>query len=271
MPSRRLLTAGLTLTMLCLTATPAEAADPVLVPSCSATVTEQPGRQVVLDPAGVTGPIRQALTKLDPLGLLTGQFDTDWAAAGPIPLGTVPEGQAEISGATIADAVTARLGEIPLLGPVLQPLVATVHGTLASLCGILLRGTAPAAAPPASTPGSAPQPGSPTSPGASPSSSSSSARLPDSTASGASGPTVFGSLVPGGALFPLTGSGVPGNGAALDRLQPAALASAPQPAGSAEVLPTRHDALSTSTLTALLLLSVVSALLVRRWVLGGRG
>ncbi|HVW43962.1 MAG TPA: hypothetical protein VHC18_21690 [Amycolatopsis sp.] len=271
MPLRRALTAGtLSLSLVFLSSTPAVAETSIPIGSCSATVDGRPGQQLLLDPAAVAEPITQALTKLDPLGVLTSAFPADWAASGPIPLGTVADSQTQIAGTAIADAVTERLGRIPLLGPVLQTLTSSVHQTLSSRCGILVRPVLPGARPPAAAPGPSGQAPAPANPGGtgSPAAGGPAAPAPDTGPAG--GGVVFGSPLPDGALLPLHGGGVPGAGVPIEAQQPVSVVSAPQTAGSAAALPTTRDKVSTSTLTALLLLSLVSALLVRRWVLGGR-
>ncbi|MEV6823549.1 hypothetical protein [Amycolatopsis sp. NPDC051102] len=272
MRSTPFLTAGaLTLTML--TATPALAAEPpATVAGCSATVTGVPGERVALAPASVTEPVVSALAGLDPLGLLTGVFQSVWAGAAPIPVGTVPAGQAEIPGSRIADAVVARLGELPVLAPVLTPLVSTVRTSLTSLCGIVVRGRVPDA-PPGSPPSVPPAPPEPAPPGAADGALGGGAPIagrqwtvaavPGSTPDGGA---VFGTPIPGqlpGAGFPMpAGSGMPQ--AAADA---PVVTDARRAAGSAEALAasSRGDQLSWPVLVAILLLAAVAAQLVRRW------
>ncbi|HJQ45293.1 MAG TPA: hypothetical protein VJ870_03065 [Amycolatopsis sp.] len=267
MSPRRVLTAC-ALTLVFLSSTPAAAAGPPLISgSCSAIVSGQPGEQLALDPAAVATPIAQELAKLDPLGVLTKAFPGQWAAAGPIPLATVPNGQLQLSGDTIADAVTQRLGQLPLLGPVLQTLTPTVHQTLSSACEILVRVVHPAAAPPAAAPGS------PGSPGGTGPAGTGGRSAPAQAAPGtgpAGGGVMFGSPLPDDALVPLSVDGAPGASGADAAPWPPPIAMARRDTRSATALPANRDALSTPTLTALLLLSVVSGLLVHRWVLRGR-
>ncbi|MGV9362585.1 hypothetical protein [Amycolatopsis sp. NPDC003731] len=239
---------------------------PVTVAECSATVTGVPGKQLALAPASVTEPVVSALSRLDPLGVLTGTFRSLWAGTAPIPLGTVPAGQAVISGTRIADAVVARLGELPVLAPVLAPLVSTVRASLAPLCSIVVRGEAPGA-PPADSPAT---PANPTPPGAAGGSPDGGtpiagrqwtiAAVPGSTAGGGA---VFGTPIPGqlpGAGFP-AGAEVPQAGG-----QAPVVLDARRSAGSAETLAApRGDALSWPVLAGILLLAAVSAQLVRRW------
>jgi hypothetical protein len=266
--TRTLLTVG-TLTLVLLAGTPAFAAgSPVTAQGCSSTVSGVPGQQVSLAPASVTEPVTAALAGLDPLGVLTGTFRAVWATTAPIPVGTVPAGQAEIPGGLIADAVLARLGEIPVLAPVLTPLVAAVRTSLASLCGILVRGQVPGA------PG-APAPGTPTGtpagPGA-PAGSGTPVAGRQWTVAAVPGPVpgggaVFGTPIPGqlpGAGFPgAAGSGIPQAGS-----EAPVVVEARRSLGSAEALPEqRRDDLSWPVLAAILALAAVSAQLVRRWVL----
>ncbi|MGK3208603.1 hypothetical protein [Amycolatopsis sp. MEPSY49] len=262
------LTAG-AVALTLLSATPAIAAEaPATVAGCSATVTGVPGEQVALAPASVTEPLVSALSGLDPLGLLTGTFRSIWATTAPIPVGTVPAGEAEIPGTRIADAVVTRLGELPVLAPVLTPLVSTVRGSLASLCGILVRGQAPGT-PAGSSPTS---PANPAPPGAADGAPDGGtpvagrqwtvAAVPGSTSGGGA---VFGTPIPGqlpGVGFPgPAGSGMPqaGSGAPV-------VLDARRSAGSGEALaaPPR-DELSWPVLAGILLLAAVSAQLVRRW------
>lgn len=263
-----ILTAG-ALTLALLSPTPARAAEgPVTAAGCSATVTGVPGEQVALAPASVTDPVVSALSGLDPLGVLTGAFRSIWATTAPVPVGTVPVGEAEIPGTRIADAVVARLGDLPVLAPVLTPLVSTVRGSLASLCGILVRGEVPGA-PAGSSPTAPSHPAPLGAAGGSPDGGTpvagrqwTLAPVPGSTPGGGA---VFGTPIPGqlpGDGFPASaGSGVPqaGSGAPV-------VLDARRSAGSAETLAApRGDALSWPVLAAILLLAAVAAQLVRRW------
>ncbi|WP_236794988.1 hypothetical protein [Amycolatopsis sp. GM8] len=268
MRGRHFLAAG-AVTLTCLIGAPAAAAEPVTAPSCSSTVEGTPGQSVLLDPASVSEPVTRALAGLDPLGLLTPAFRKAWAGTAPIPLGTVPEGGAEITGSQISQAVIGRLGEIPLLGPVLQPLTSAVRGTLASLCAIVIRVEHPA--PPATAKPPAP---APVTPGAGATESPATGKGFTSN-EGAGTPSVsagavFGSrladLIPGPALYPMMAIGAPGSPAN----PPLVVVPAPQTAGSAEALPAKDDGLSPVVLTALVVLTLVSAQLVRRWVLNPR-
>jgi hypothetical protein len=265
--TRTLLTGG-TLTLVLLAGTPAFAAEsPVTAPGCSSTVTGTPGQPVALAPASVAQPVVTALSGLDPLGVLTGAFRTVWATTAPIPVGTVPTGQVAIPGGRIADAVLTRLGEIPVLAPVLTPLVSTVRTSLASLCGILVRGQAPGGTAPTPPAG----PGAPAGPGT-PAGSGTPVAGRQWTVAAVPGPVVgggavFGTPIPGqlpGAGFPgSAGSGIPQAGSVAP-----VVVEARRSLGSAEALPEpRRDDLSWPVLAAILVLAAVSAQLVRRWVL----
>jgi hypothetical protein len=252
-------------------AAPAAAADPVVVSSCTAVVDGEPGQQILLSPESVADPVSGALATVDPLGLLAGPFRDAWKAMGPIPVGTVPDGEAEITGPQIAGAVDQRLTEIPLLAPVLTPLTKTVSDALGALCGILARGAWPST-PPASTSPAAPAgPGSPGSPSAG---GWSGGQLVDSAGTSGGSGAVFGErlsgLLPSGAFFGLNTSGLPQSGVLVGTqpgTQPAALVNSDS-AGSAQELPaTARDALSLPALLAALMLAIVGAQLVRRWVL----
>jgi hypothetical protein len=234
----------------------------VTVAECSATVTGVPGAQLALAPASVTEPVVSALSGLDPLGVLTGTFRSLWAGTAPIPLGTIPAGQVVIPGTRIADAVVTRLGELPVVAPVLAPLVSTVRASLASLCGIVVRGEVPGV-PPAT-------PANPAPPGAAGGSPDAGipiagrqwtvAAVPGSTAGGGA---VFGTPIPG----QLPGAGFPA-GAELPQAggQAPVVLDARRAAGSAEALAApRGDALSWPVLAGILLLAAVSAQLMRRW------
>ncbi|NKQ57449.1 hypothetical protein HFP15_31750 [Amycolatopsis sp. K13G38] len=273
MRSRRLLAAG-TLTFFCVLSAPpvATAADsgPVIAGSCSATVTGKPGQQVMLDPASVEQPITGVLAGLDPLGVLTGSFGAAWRAAGPIPVGTVGTGDSEIGGSQVAGAVTGRLNEIPVVGPVLKPLVPGVTDLLGSLCGLLVRAEKPVA-PPAGSPTAPPPSSAPADPTTSPSGSG---RIADGGDASEGQGAVFGErlsdLLASGAAFSLNTAGVPGTGldGAARAPQQSSLVNPAVQTGDARALPNAQRQLSAPILLAVVLLAVVSAQLVRRWALG---
>lgn len=270
LPRRVLITSSLTITCLA-GATPASAADSVVAPNCTAVVDGAPGQLVALDPLSLTDPIAGLLAGVDPLGLLAGPFREAWQGGAPIPVGVVPAGEATIPGTAIADAVTARLGELPVLGLVIQTLTPAVRGTLDTTCGILARGalpgTPPAGSPP---PGQAPGPPGQPPPGQAapgdtsqqvPYRPSASERYYQGLSSGmyrapASAAQLgslaeFGQRTPGAAPVP---QAVP---------DPAPTRSA----GDAEAMPATRDKVPAAVLLAVFLLAVVGALLVRRLVL----
>jgi hypothetical protein len=274
MRTRRFLVAGV-LTLVCLvSAAPAAAAQPATAPpaepvvasSCSAIVDGRPGQPVALDPRSVVEPIVAVLTPLDPLGVLVGPFRGVWSVLGPIPLGVVPEGQAEIPASRVADAVTARLSEIPLLGPVLGTLVPVVRDTLGTLCGLLVRGDQPGA-PPAGT-----MPVAPGAPGFAGDGPSASERFAWRRAAARA---VGGR----GAVFGERPAGQAGPGAAF-RSNAAAVAGPALDTGAQRDQSTRPASKDTPSspweryfipiLLAILLLTIVGARLVHRWALGAR-
>ncbi|MTD56349.1 hypothetical protein [Amycolatopsis pithecellobii] len=169
-----------------------------------------------------------------------------------------------------------ELNGIPLLGPVIQPLSSTVDNTIAPVCDLVAPTPPPATtAPPTTAPTSPAPPGAPANPD--PSTAApvvapfAAPPLRESSLPGSG--AVFGSRLPdalpgGGALFPLTGTGVPGQAAEVAAPQPAAVVSVPQQPGSAAALPARRDDFSAPVLAAVLVLAIVSAVLVRRWFLG---
>lgn len=270
MRTRRAATVSV-LTLACFAgATPASADTPVVAPNCTAAVGGTPGQEVALDPTSLTDPLTSALADVDPLGLVGGTFREVWQGVPVIPVGTVPAGEALIPGAQIADAVTAELGELPVLALVLEPLTPAVREALTSLCGIVARGVLPGAPKPDAPP--APKPEAPNAPGQG---------APGGTAPGDDGLSATeryylqgrqaGSRSSGAAVFgsplDLAGFGQPG---AVPRSGPAPVAQGETQryAGSARTAPpTVRDDVPVPVLLALLLLALVGALLVRRWVL----
>jgi hypothetical protein len=272
MPARHFIAAG-AVALVCFSATPqAAAAETVEAPTCSAVVDGAPGQEVVLAPQSVADTLAGVLAGLDPLGVLTEPFRTAWNSSGPIHLGTISAGETEISGSQVADAVAARLGEIPLLGPVLGQLMSTVRGVLDAVCGLLLRGVTPAAPGSPGAPASPVQPGSPVTP---PVPGSFDQNPGSADLIGTARGTVFGERLPG-AFLSDTVSGLntasfstaavprPGSVVATER---SALARLPQAAGSASTLQAAPDPLSQPVLLAMLALTIVSAQLVRRLAL----
>ncbi|HJQ45683.1 MAG TPA: hypothetical protein VJ870_05065 [Amycolatopsis sp.] len=191
-------------------------------------------------------------------------------AAVPAPAASCPATVDGQPGTGLTDTVS-QLNQIPVLGTVTQPLASAVPGALDTLCGAL----APSAAP--GTPSATTPPTSTTRPAvpAEPTGTGASATFGASAPAPGSGGVVFGSPVPSGELLPLAVDGVPGaaatgTAAPVVNSLPLAVVSVPQPTGSAVALPQRRSDVPVPALAAVLALSLVSAFLVRRWVLGGR-
>lgn len=126
----------------------ANAAQPIVVGSCDATVQGTPGQPVALAPAAVLGVVTDAVRAVPILGPpLAGTANQLFAALPPIPIGAIPNGTGYITGGTIANAVNAELAKLPLLGPVLNTVVGTVQTQLTTLCGVTVTAANTAAAP----------------------------------------------------------------------------------------------------------------------------
>ncbi|WP_326919726.1 hypothetical protein [Actinophytocola sp.] len=126
----------------------AAAAPPIVIGDCSTSVQGAPGTPVSLSPSAVLGVVVDAVRAVPLLGPpLAGAARDAFAALPPIPIGALPTGTGYITGGTIANAVTAQLRQIPLLGPVLSAVVASVQSTLTSMCGVTVTGVNAAAAP----------------------------------------------------------------------------------------------------------------------------
>jgi uncharacterized membrane protein YgcG len=125
----------------------AAAPAPIIIGSCATSVQGAPGQPVSLSPSAVLSPVVSAVRALDPLNLITPTVRNTFAALPPIPIGALPTGTGYISGGTIANAVTAQLRAIPLLGPILAGVVSTVQASLTSACGVTVTGVNAAAAP----------------------------------------------------------------------------------------------------------------------------
>jgi hypothetical protein len=267
LPARPFLAAGAVVLAGLAAAPQAAATETVEAPSCSAAVDGAPGQEVVLDPVSVIEPITGALAGLDPLGVLTGPFRPAWQNSGPIHLGALSAGQTEIPGSRIAAAVLTRLGEIPVVGPVLEQLAPAVTGALGSRCGILVRVTTPAGSGRAAAPVPPEEPGAPVPGGVAPAPG---AAEPDGPGRGA----VLGERIPGlslsGAALNLGTVSVPQPGSPVVAGEPA-FAGATHAAGSASALPDKRDTLPQPVLLAVLALTIVSAQLVRRLALRPRG
>ena len=255
----------------------AGAAEPLVATDCTALLTGASGQQVLMQPAAVLDPVLGALRPLDPLGLLTNSVRQAWLEQAPLPLGTVSSGDLLIPGTAVADATVQRLSTIPLVAPVLVPLTASVSSAVGSTCGVLvqqLRPQAPGAGdrqPPGSTaPGTTPP--SSSAPGGSAASTPSGGRLTAQENSGSGATTTFGfaDALPFGPTLNFGAPGslpVPPQGGAAPGAKPADVVSTQRPTGTAEALPVTHDELSQPFLLATLALTLVSAQLVRTWVL----
>jgi hypothetical protein len=227
----------------------------------------------------VADPIVGVLAGLDPLGLLAGPFREAWQALPPIPIGAVPAGQAVIPGFQIADAVTERLGELPVLSLVLEPLTPAVQQMLATACGVLARGLQPNTPAPESpqAPGQAPGQ-TPGDAGAGGPGSGAAQEIPYRPSASErfyqallTGRPATSSAVPGSQLGSLGGFGDRTTGAPQFGIAgPAAQTEPERSAGRAQAMPATRDEVPAAVLAAVLLLAVVGALLVRRWVLRTR-
>lgn len=273
LPRRALIASSLTITCL-VGATPASAEESIVAPNCTAVVDGTPGQAVTLDPLSLTDPIAGLLARVDPLGLLTGPFRAAWQGGAPIPVGVVPAGEATIAGAAIADAVTARLGELPVLGLVIQTLTPAVRESLTTACGILARarGALPGAPPPSESPppvqppgggaGQAPgQPGGAAGAPAVPYRPSASERYYQGLSSGAYRSPGYGAGLGSLAEF---GQRTPG---AAPVPQAVSDPGPARSAGDAETMPATRGTVPAVVLLAVFLLAAVGALLARRLVL----
>src|SRR5256885_987036 len=105
---------------LLLTGSAAQAAPPpIVIGSCATSVQGVPGQPVSLAPSAVLQPVVDAVRAVDLLNLITPTVRSTFAALPPIPIGALPTGTGFITGGTIANAVSAQLNKIPVLGSVL--------------------------------------------------------------------------------------------------------------------------------------------------------
>jgi uncharacterized membrane protein YgcG len=123
------------------------AAAPVVIGSCATSVKGDPGTPVELSPSAVLSPVVDIVQTLDLLNVITPSFRSAFAALPPIPIGTLPTGTGTITGGQIANAVTAQLNKIPLLGPIITTLTGKVQSTLASMCQVTVTGVNAVTAP----------------------------------------------------------------------------------------------------------------------------
>jgi hypothetical protein len=126
----------------------ATAAEPIIIGDCSVNVQGAPGQPVSLAPAAVLGIVTDVVRAIPLLGPpIAAEANKAFAALPPIPIGAVPNGTGYITGGTIANAVTAELQKIPLLGGLIAQVVAGVQTQLTQLCGVTVTGVNAAAAP----------------------------------------------------------------------------------------------------------------------------
>lgn len=143
---RHLSAVAVGLALLVVTATPATAAEQLVVTSCVATV--PPGAPIALAASAVTQPVVDLLTPIDPTGLLVPAFLGSWAKEPPISL---PADR--LDGPGVADAVLGRLATVPVLAPVLASVTGPLRAQLARSCGITVAAQGKASPPePASMP-----------------------------------------------------------------------------------------------------------------------
>ncbi|HEX6341904.1 hypothetical protein [Umezawaea sp.] len=118
----------------------ASAAEPVVVGSCRTTVEGAPGTPVALSPGAVVDPVVNLVRAIPLLGPpLAEPLRGAFTALPPIPIGAIPTGTGAITGGEIATKVVAELAKIPLLGPVIGTLGASVQQTLSATCGVTVK------------------------------------------------------------------------------------------------------------------------------------
>lgn len=121
---------------------------PVVIGSCATTVKGDPGTPVELSPSAVVSPIVSIVHAVPILGPTLAQpVGSAFTALPPIPIGSLPTGKGTISGGQIANAVTAKLKTLPVLGPVLGTVVGQVQTRLTSMCGVTVVGVNKVVAP----------------------------------------------------------------------------------------------------------------------------
>ncbi len=126
----------------------AVAAEPVVVGSCKTTVDGAPGTPVSLSPGAVVDPVVNLVRAIPLLGPpLADPLRQAFTALPPIPIGAIPTGSGVITGGVIANKVVAELAKIPLLGPVIGTLGASVQQTLSATCAVTVRGVNAVVAP----------------------------------------------------------------------------------------------------------------------------
>ncbi|MGQ0839540.1 hypothetical protein [Actinokineospora sp.] len=121
----------------------ANAAPPIVVGSCAASIQGESGTPLSLSPTAVLDPVLRIVRAVPLLGpTLAGGVGNALSTMGNIPLGVIPEADTTISGGTISAAALPRirsaLAGIPLIGPVLGGVISGVQGALTSGCGIVV-------------------------------------------------------------------------------------------------------------------------------------
>lgn len=138
---------GMSVTLLASSGT-ANAAEPIVIGSCAASIQGTPGQPVSLAPAAVLNVVVDAIRAIPLLGpLVATPAKKEIAKLPPIPIGAIPNGTGYITGGTIANAVNAELRKIPLLGPGIADLIGLVQSQLTQLCTVTVTGVNEAAAP----------------------------------------------------------------------------------------------------------------------------
>lgn len=138
---------GMSVTLLASSGT-ANAAEPIVIGSCAASIQGTPGQPLSLAPAAVLNVVVDAIRAIPLLGpLVATPAKKEIAKLPPIPIGAVPNGTGYITGGTIANAVNAELRKIPLLGPGIADLIGLVQSQLTQLCTVTVTGVNEAAAP----------------------------------------------------------------------------------------------------------------------------
>jgi hypothetical protein len=119
--------------------TTANAATPIVIGSCAATVQGAAGTPVQLQPSAVLEPVVNVVKALDPLNLITPVVRSTLAALPPIPIGAIPTGTGFITAGQISNAVIGQLNKIPLLGPILGGVAKGVQDTFGGMCGVTVK------------------------------------------------------------------------------------------------------------------------------------
>jgi hypothetical protein len=139
---------AIAMTGLLTAASPARAAEPIIIGSCATTVEGQPGQPISISPHAVMQPLVDIIRAVPVLGPpLAEPFRAQFAAMAPIPIGAVQNGNTLITGGTIANAVVATINRIPLLGPILGGIITNVQRALSAGCQVVVSVTNGVAAP----------------------------------------------------------------------------------------------------------------------------